>query len=125
MSFAAMELEAGGAQLPAILRDVRVLARRGSFPVASRRFGELRLEDGRLQQLERTAEASLGAEHAAAVRALAASRARLLRLESACAAALERCRCADYEESADALEHELLAHAALERRLNRRLHARS
>ena len=121
MSFTAMEIEAGEARLPAILRDVRVLARRGSFPVASRRFGDLRLEDGRLQQLERAAEASLGPEHAAEVRTLAASRARLLRLESECAAALQRCGCADYEESADALEHELLAHAVLERRLNRKL----
>lgn len=121
MSFAALEIEAGEAHLPAILRDVRVLARRGSFPVASRRFGELRLEDGRLQQFERAAEASLGPEHGVEVKALAASRARMLRLESACASALERGRCADYEEWADALEHELLAHAALERRLNRKL----
>lgn len=122
MSFAAREMEAGEAHLPAILRDVRVLARRGSFPVAVRRFGELRLEDGRLQQLERTTEKALGPEHGPEVRALAGSRARLLRLERACAAALERSCCAEYEAAADALEQELLTHAELERKLNRSAH---
>jgi len=124
MSFLAREVEAGEAQLPAILRDVRVLARRGSFPVAARRFGDLRLEDGRLQQLERTAEQSVGPDHASQVRALQGSRARLLRLERACAAALERSCCAEYEAAADALEQELLTHAELERKLNRNLHGR-
>jgi hypothetical protein len=119
MAFAARELEAAEAQLPAILRDVRALARRGSFPVASRRFGELRLEDGRLRQLEREAEEALGPEGAPQHRALAASRAELLRLERACAAALERGCCAEYEAASDALEQALVAHGALDRKLDR------
>lgn len=119
MSFLAREVEAGEAELPHILRDVRVLARRGSFPVAARRFGQLRLEDSRLQQLERAAEKTAGPEQAPALRALAGSRARMLRLERACASALERACCPEYEAAADALEQELLTHAELERRLNR------
>src|SRR6185295_20100504 len=77
MSFLTREMEAGEAQLPAILRDVRVLARRGSFRVAARRFGDLRLEDGRLQWLERAAEQSVGPGHASRLRALEGSRARM------------------------------------------------
>ena len=118
MSFLTREMEAGEAQLPAILRDVRVLARRGSFPVAARRFGDLRLEDGRLQWLERAAEQSVGPGHASRLRALEGSRARMLRLEQACASALERGCCVEYEAAADALEQELLTHAELERKLN-------
>ena len=124
MSLLAREVEAGEALLPVILRDVRVLARRGSYPVATRRFGELRLEDGRLQRLEQAAEQTAGPEHASQVRALAGSRARLLRLERACAAALERGCCAEYEAAADALEQELLTRAELERKLNRSTHGR-
>jgi hypothetical protein len=118
-SFLAREVEAGEAQLPVILHDVRVLARRGAFPTASRRFGDLRLEDGRLQRLERAVEAAAGPEHAPELRALAGSRARMTQLEASCAAALERACCAEYEAAADALEQELLTHAELERRLNR------
>lgn len=118
----ANQAEGGEAELPAILRDVRMLAQRGSFPVASRRFGELRLEEGRHERLEQAALQSLGEGHRAALQQLAASHARLLRLESACAAALERCACAEYEAAADALGQELLEHAVLERRLNRSVH---
>jgi len=108
--------------LPAILRDVRVLARHGSFAVAARRFGELRLENGRHLKLERDALRWLGAGHFADLQRLAASRTRLLRLEAICAAALDLWACAEYEAAADALEQELLTYAALEQKLNRYLH---
>jgi len=110
----ALECEA---DLLTILRDVLALARHGSFPVASRRFGELRLEDGRHQRLELAALRPLGRKQDR----LAASRSRLLRLEAACATALERGACAEYEVAAEALEQELRAHAALEEKLNRSL----
>jgi len=112
--------------MTSILRDVRVLARRGSFCVAARRFGDLRLEDGRHQQLERSAletlEPGMESEDRAMLEQLTASRDRMLQLEDSCAAALQRCAEAEYEAAADALEGELRTHAALERQLTRRLH---